>query len=88
MAVLVQQNVGRLQVQVPDVGTMQLCQPFHNRHTQAHQLSLAQSVCVTTIIIIIIITIVVVIIILSYDDDDDDDNDDDDDDDDDEQEQQ
>ena len=46
MLVLIQQDVGRLEVKVPDVDPMQLIQALQNIHSQGQQLFRAQWACV------------------------------------------
>ena len=45
MAILIQQDVAGLEVQVQDVGSMQLCQPLQNLQGNACQLMQAQGTC-------------------------------------------
>ncbi len=45
MAILIQQDVARLEVQVQDVGSMQLCQPLQNFQGNGNQLVQAQRAC-------------------------------------------
>ena len=45
MAILIQQDVAGLEVQVQDVGSMQLCQPLQNLQGNGCQLMQAQGTC-------------------------------------------
>ncbi len=45
MPILIQQDVAGLEVQVQDVGSMQLCQPLQNLQSNGSQLMQAQGTC-------------------------------------------
>ena len=46
MPILIQQDVAGLEVQVQDVGSMQLCQPLQNLQGNGDQLMQAQGTCI------------------------------------------